>query len=531
MADAPTKPSRSDEGVDNASARLSPRRRRWLLTVASLNVLLVMASMVALNAALGDVALDTSATQIQLTWIVDGYTVALACLLLPAGALGDRYGRRGALLVGLLIFTFASAAPTIWDAPWEIVAARAVAGVGAALMMPATLSLLTSAYPREERNKAVGIWAGVAGSGAIFGFLGAGVLLSFFSWQSIFYGFAGTGLLLLCLTLTVGSTRDETATPIDWRGAVLVGSAIAVFVLGVVEAPTRGWTDAVVVGCLIVSMLFSVAFTWLQLRTPHPLLDVRLFANPGFGAGALAITFLFFAMFGFFYLVMQFMQLVMGYSALQTALALAPLAVPMLAISSTIHLYLPKIGLRFALATGLSLLAVGLLWMTTLDPDTTFVDLVGPLVVSSLGLGFVMSPATSAIMTAAPDEKQGVASAVNDATRELGAAIGIAVAGSVLAAQYRDSLAPAVADLPAGPRAAATDSLSSALAVSEKLGPAGTDLARFAEAAFVHAMGQALYALCAALFVGAAALVFVGPGRQGRQWALPRRRRGRHWST
>ncbi|SEH90003.1 drug resistance transporter, EmrB/QacA subfamily [Mycolicibacterium rutilum] len=530
MADAATKSPLSDRSVDAAPGGLTARRRRWLLAVASTNVLLVMASMVALNAALADVAVETSATQTQLTWIVDGYTLALACLLLPAGAIGDRFGRRGALLAGLLIFTAASAAPIIWDEPWEIVAARAVAGAGAAFIMPATLSLLTSAYPPAERNKAVGIWAGVAGSGAIFGFLGAGLLLAFFSWQSIFYGFAGAGLMMLVLTLTIGSSRDETAVPIDWQGAVLIGSAIAVFVLGIVEAPTRGWTDTVVVGCLVVSVLLSAVFTWLQLRTAHPLLDVRLFADARFGGGAAAITFLFFAMFGFFYLVMQFMGLVMDYSPLQTAVALSPLAIPMLALSSTIHLFLPRIGLRLALSAGLSLLAAGLLWMTFLDPDATFVDLIGPLVVSSLGLGFVMSPATSAIMTAAPDEKQGVASAVNDATREIGAAIGIAVAGSVLAAGYRNALAATTGALPADARAAATDSLASAQAVAVKLGPLAADLANHAEAAFMHAMGQALYGMSATLFAGAVFVAVVSPGRDGKRWAS-RRRKGRHRST
>ena len=171
---------RSDQDIDAAVMTLSKRRRIWLLAVASIDVLMVISSMVALNAALPDIALQTSATQTQLTWIVDGYTLALACLLLPAGALGDRYGRRGALLVGLAIFALASLAPVFLDSPTQIIVARAVAGVGAALIMPATLSLLTSAFPKSERNKAVGIWAGVAGSGAVFGFLGTGVLLHFF---------------------------------------------------------------------------------------------------------------------------------------------------------------------------------------------------------------------------------------------------------------------------------------------------------------------------------------------------------------
>ena len=182
----------SDQHIDANLATLSKFGRFWLLAVAAVDVLLVISSMVALNAALPDIAVQTAATQTQLTWVVDGYTLVLACLLLPAGAIGDRYGRRGALLFGLAIFTLASVAPTIFDSPTQIIVARAVAGLGAAFIMPATLSLLTAAFPKSERNKAVGIWAGVASSGAIVGFMGTGLLLHFFSWQSIFYALRGS---------------------------------------------------------------------------------------------------------------------------------------------------------------------------------------------------------------------------------------------------------------------------------------------------------------------------------------------------
>jgi len=238
--------TRSDQDIDANLATLSKLGRVWLLTVAALDVLLVISSMVALNAALPDMAVQTAATQTQLTWIVDGYTLVLACLLLPAGAVGDRYGRRGALLVGLAIFWVASIAPVFLDSPVQIILARAVAGVGAAFIMPATLSLLTAAFPKSERNKAVGIWAGVASSGAVVGFMGTGVLLHHFSWQSIFYAFAASALLLFLATCTIRSSCDETATALDWVGAALIGAAVAVFVFGVVEAPVRGWTHPVV---------------------------------------------------------------------------------------------------------------------------------------------------------------------------------------------------------------------------------------------------------------------------------------------
>ncbi|MDT5102693.1 MAG: hypothetical protein QOI25_206, partial [Mycobacterium sp.] len=291
----------SDQDIGPRLALLSKRARVWLLVVACLGVSLVISSMVALNAALPDLARETSATQSQLTWVVDGYTLALACLLLPAGAIGDRYGRRGALLIGLAIFTVASLAPTFLDSPVQLIIARAVTGAGAAFIMPATLSLLTAAYPKSERNKAVGIWAGVAGSGAIAGLLVTGVLLHFWAWQSIFWTFTGAGVVMFILALTVSSSRDDDAAPLDWVGAALIASTVAVFVFGAVEAPERGWSHPAVWGSFAAGVVLAAAFTVVELRRRLPLLDVRLFARPDFATGAVGVTVLFFANFGFFF--------------------------------------------------------------------------------------------------------------------------------------------------------------------------------------------------------------------------------------
>jgi len=522
--------ARPDQSIDANLATLSRFGRFWLLTVASLDVLLVISSMVALNAALPDLAVDTAATQTQLTWIVDGYTLVLACLLLPAGAIGDRYGRRGALVTGLAIFAVASVAPVFFDSPVQIILSRALAGVGAAFVMPATLSLLTAAFPKAERNKAVGIWAGVASSGAIVGFMGTGLLLQFFSWQSIFYAFTAAAIVLVLCTFTIRSSRDDTATPIDGIGAVLIGAAVAVFVFGVVEAPVRGWTHPVVWGCMAAGVALAVAFAVLELRRRHPLLDVRLFGRPDFATGAIGITILFFANFGFFFIEMQYLQLVLGYSPLQTAFALAPLAVPILILGATMHLYLPKIGLRTAVALGLFLIGMGLFLMRYLDAGSTFLDLMWPLLVTSAGIGLCVAPTTSAIMNAVPTEKQGVASAVNDTTREVGAAVGIAVAGSVLAAQYGTVLSPALADFPEQIRAGALESLANALAIADKMGPQGVRLADLATAAFIDAMSLSLLVLAIVLALAAAFVAIWAPGRDGRQSGIARRITAR-WST
>jgi MFS family permease len=499
--------ARSDQDIDAGVATLSKRARFWLLTVAALDVLLVISSMVALNAALPDIAVQTSASQTQLTWIVDGYTLVLACLLLPAGAIGDRYGRRGALLVGLAIFALASLSPTVFDSPVQIIVARAVAGAGAAFIMPATLSLLTAAFPKSERNKAVGIWAGVASSGAVFGFMGTGLLLHFFGWQSIFYGFAAASVgLFLC-----------TCTRLDWLGALLIGGAVAVFVFGVVEAPERGWTHPAVWGCMTAGVLLAAVFAMVELRRRHPLLDVRLFSRPDFATGSVGITFLFFANFGFFFVEMQYMQLILGYSPLQTAFALTPLAVPIMVLGATLHLYLPKVGLRVAVALGLFLIAAGLFAMRFLDAGSTYLDLVWPFLITSAGIGLCVAPTTSAIMNAVPDGKQGVASAVNDTTREVGAAVGIAVAGSVLAAQYNNVLAPKLAGFPAQVREQALDSLAHALAVADQLGPQGVPLADLAKSAFIGSMDLSLLVLSISLVTAAAFVAVWSPGRDGQQ--------------
>ena len=517
------------QDIDAGMATLSKSGRRWLLTVASLAVLLVISSMVALNAALPDIALETAATQTQLTWVVDGYTLVLACLLLPAGALGDRYGRRGALLLGLAIFGAASVAPVLLDSPIQIIVARVVAGVGAAFIMPATLSLLTAAFPKSERNKPVGIWAGVASSGAIVGFMGTGVLLHFFSWRSIFYAFAIACVLLFVCTLTIRTSRDETAAPLDWLGAAAIGGAVAVFVFGVIEAPIRGWSHPLVWGCMVLGVVLAAVFAVVELARKHPLLDVRLFARPDFATGAVGITFLFFANFGFFFVVMQYMQLLLGYSALQTAFALAPLALPIMVLGATMHLYLPKVGLRVAVSAGLFLLSAGLFWMRFLTADAAYLDLVPPMLVAAAGIGLCVAPTTSAIMNAVPTEKQGVASAVNDATREVGAAVGIAVAGSVLAAQYGAALTSGLAAFPEQVRTAASDSLANALEVAAQLGPQGAVLADVATRAFMDAMSLSLLVLSIALAVAAAFTALWAPGRDGRQ-SRPVRRAMARWS-
>jgi EmrB/QacA subfamily drug resistance transporter len=513
--------------LEDSFAGESAVRRGWTLLIACAGVALVIASMIALNTALSDIALATSANQTQLTWIVDSYTLVLACLLLPAGAVGDRYGRRSALLVGLAIFAAASFAPLMFGSPSQIVAARAVAGAGAAFVMPATLSLLTAVYPPESRAKAVGVWAGVAGSGGVVGLIGTGLLLRLWAWQSIFWALAGIAVTLFVLTLTVAESRRPDAQPLDWSGAVTIAAAVAVFVFGILQAPSHGWTNPRVFGCLVAGVALAVVFDLVELRRRHPLLDVRLFADPEFGTGSAAITVVFLATFALFYLAVQYVQQVMGYSPLQTAFALSPLAIPLLTFSALSSWYVPKLGLRLVIFVSMVLVAVGFLCMRTLGADSSFFGLFWPLLVISSGFGLCTAPTTSAIMTAAPEQKQGVASAVNDATREVGGALGVAMAGSILAGSYGRHIAAGLATFPEAVRGPASASLPQALAVAGRLGPQGHQLAELSKGAFVAALSSSF--LVMAIIVGVAAVIIplFAPGRDGTQLKLVRGLAGR----
>ena len=517
--------------TSGARPRSARTRRGWTLVIACAGAALVIASMIALNTALADIAAATSATQTQLTWIVDSYTLVLACLLLPAGAIGDRYGRRRALRLGLAVFAVASFSPVILDTSLQVIAARALAGAGAAFVLPATLSLLTAAYPAQDRSKAVGIWAGVAGSAGVIGLLGTGLLLHVFAWQSIFWALAVAALLLVLLTFTVADSRPENAPPLDWLGAVTIGAAVAVFVFGILQAPADGWTDPRVYGCMTGGAALALVFGWIETRRQHPLLDIRLFLNPEFGTGSATITVVFLATFALFYLVTQYIQLVMGYSPLLTAFALSPLALPLVTFSALSPWYVPKLGLRAVIFVSLVLTAAGFLFMRTLGPHSSFADLFWPLIVISSGFGLCTAPTTSAIMSAAPDEKQGVASAVNDTTREIGGALGIALAGSILASGYSHHIAASLGAFASPIQGAASGSLAHALAVAGQLGPQGHSLVEISRSAFVCGASSSYLVLAAVVAVAAVLIPPFAPGRDGNQLRVIRRLRGLRGDT
>jgi EmrB/QacA subfamily drug resistance transporter len=488
---------------------LSTARRAWTVTVMCTAVGLVIAMVTIVNTALPELAVQTGASQAGQTWIVDVYTLVLAALVLPMGALGDRYGRRGVLVVGLVVFAASCGAPLLVDSSTWLIAARAVTGFGAAMIMPATLSIINASFPPERRGHAIGIWAAVAGVGGLGGLIVAGLLLERFSWHSVFVGPAVLAVVLAVLCSTVPTSREQTSHRFDVVGAVLGASAVGALVFGILRAATLGWGSAVVIGSVAGGLLLGCAFGWFESRHPAPLLDVRLFTNPSFATGSVSVLVQFSAAFGALFALAQYLQLVQGYSPLKSGLVLWPIAVSLFPLSLASAHLARRFGLRALTCVGLGVVLVGVLLLGHLGAHSHYLALAIAVCVLGGGLGLTAPAATSGILDNVPPGKYGVASAVNDATREIGAALGIALAGSVLSSAYANSVHTSTAALPPAVRGAADGSLAGALAVAQRSGAVGRALTDAARVAFTHGMWLSLLALAGIVAVGIVAVAAI----------------------
>ncbi|HEX4777467.1 MAG TPA: MFS transporter [Acidimicrobiia bacterium] len=472
------------------------RRRWWALAVMCLSLAVITLDNTVLNVALPALIRDVHASTSQLQWIVDGYTLVFAGLLLTTGSLGDRVGRKRALSTGLAIFCVGSAASAFAGSAGALVFTRAFMGIGAALIMPATLSLLTNVFrDPKERARAIGAWAAVAGGGGALGPVIGGFLLKHFWWGSVFL----VNVPIAAVALVAGrfllpESRDPHAPRLDVTGASLSVAGLVAVLWAIIEAPTKGWSSPMVAGSLLLGVVVIAAFVVWELTCDHPMLDVRFFRNPRFSAANGAITMTFFAMYGSMFVMTMYLQNVLGYAPLEAGIRLLPMAAIMLVVAPLSPRVVEHIGTKLVVGGGLLLSVLGLVLMSQVTVSSGYTLLLVSMSILSTGMGFVMAPATESIMGSLPVEKAGVGSAMNDTTRQMGGALGVAVIGSVLAASYRPGMASRVAGmhLPAGVASAATDSVGGAVDAAARLpGPVGRALASAGHAEFVHAFARA----------------------------------------
>jgi EmrB/QacA subfamily drug resistance transporter len=444
------------------------RRRWWTLSVLCLSLLIIMIGNTSLNVALPSLSEQLNASTAELQWMVDAYSLVFAGLLFAAGNFGDRYGRKGILQIGLVLFGLATGYAAIMaETSQQVIVARIVMGAGAAMVMPATLSIITNIFPAHERAKAVALWAGISGGGAAIGPLLSGFVLEHWSWNAVF----AVNLPFIAAALVLGvflvpRSRGEHGTPLDLPGAVLSAVGLSVVVYAIIEGPIHGWLSATTLGIGAAGLATLVAFVLWELRIEHPMLDVRLFRIGAFGVSSLVLTLVFFALMGTFFSMSQMLQLVWGYSPLEAAIRLAPISVAMMIAAPQSARFAARFGKRRVVAIGMWLVAGGVLVVSRMGVEPSYPLLLGGLFVMAFGMGTAMSPTTDLLMSAVPRKQAGMGSAMNDTTRELGGSLGVAVFGSLLASRYASQLADVVTQLPARAGDVVSGSLAGALRVA-----------------------------------------------------------------
>ena len=489
------------------TSETTPYARRWqALVVLAMSLLIVSVDNTILNVALPTIRTELDATSSQLQWIVDGYLLAFAVLLLIAGSLGDRFGRKKALTFGLVVFGVGSLLAAGAPGTTQLIASRALMGVGAAAIMPTTLSILTNIFPDDERPKAIAIWAAVAGMGIAIGPTTGGWLIEHFDWSSIFL----VNIPIVIVGLVAGAflipeSRDPEPKALDYPGAGLSILGLTAIVWGLIEASERGWTDTFVLGAFAVGSAIVALFVMWERKTTHPMLDVSVFKSLRFSAASLAVGFVFFALMGVVYFLTTYLQSVMGYTALEAGIRMLPVAIGMVS------------------ATKVSVVVAALYLISTCGVDTGYGRVAIALGMLGTGMSLAMSPATESIMGSLPKAKAGIGSAMNDVVREVGGTLGVAVLGSVLASGYGGSMdGEAVAGLPADAAEAASDSVGGAHEVAAQMGgEAAGRLVHLADRAFVDAMTTTALLAAGVALVGALIAAAFLPSRAIGTAAVP----------
>lgn len=417
---------------------------KGLLPSIALSLMTVISAVSALNIALPDIAKHTAASQTQLTWVVDAYTVVFAGLLLLSGAVADKYGRKTLLQTGLLIYIGANIFGVIAGSdmsPETLIAIRIITGIGASMIMPSTLSVITTSFEKEERAKAVGVWVSVAGGGAVVGLFGTAVLMLWFDWTSFFWlNMVLAAIGFLGVSANVRNSKSDEPHALDIFGGILSVGGVSGLVFGIIEGPDRGWDDALTLWALVAGTVLLIAFVLWELKAKFPLLDPRLFRIRSFSAGSISITVQFLVQFGFIFVGMQYLQFVGGFEPWQAALHLIPLPFILLPVTRLVGKLSKVYPQRLLGSIGMTAFSIAMFLFSNLGATFNLWLFEGALILMAAGIAFAATPATTAITSSLPESQQGVASAVNDVAREFGSAIGIATLGSALTSAYKSNM-------------------------------------------------------------------------------------------
>ncbi|MFB6987645.1 MFS transporter [Streptomyces sp. NPDC056304] len=495
-------------------------RRRWaILVVLMLSLLIVVLDNSILNVAVKTIASPAptgiGATQSELEWAINAYTLVFAGLLFTAGLLGDRIGRKKVLLFGILLFGVGSAFASMSGSPGELITWRAVMGFGAAFVMPATLAVLMNVFERDEQPKAIGIWAGSVGLAIAIGPITGGLLLEHFWWGSIFLvNVPVVVVALIAMVLLVPDSRDPKPGRTDPVGVLLSIVGLVLLVYGIIRGgQLADFTDPVVLLSVVGGLIVLAAFVRYEKRTSHPALDITYFKEPSFSAAVAAIALVFFALMGVTFFSAFYMQSVRGWSALEAGLLILPLAVAQMIFAPRARLVVDRFGARLVCSVGMLLVAFGLAAFALFDATTPVWVLCVLFFVQGAGMAHVMTPVTVSVMQALPREKAGSGSAVNNTFRQVGGALGVAVLGSVLSTVYRGGIEGHLGALPAAARQAAGESIEATLGIADKLGPAGAPLVAAANDAFLKAMHVTAIGSAGVALVGTLVVALFLPGK------------------
>ncbi|HEV8088308.1 MAG TPA: DHA2 family efflux MFS transporter permease subunit [Actinomycetota bacterium] len=490
-------------------------RRWWILGVLCLSLLVIGLDNTILNVALPTLSRDLGATNSQLQWMVDAYVLVFAGLLLTTGSLSDRYGRRKALALGLIIFGVGSTLSAFSGTSNALITSRALMGVGGALIMPSTLSILTNVFPADERGRAIGIWAGVSGLGIAIGPIVGGWLLNHFWWGSVFLVNVPVVIVALILgRLIVPDSKDPSPNALDPVGAVLSIVGLVSLVYAIIEAPDHGWTSTQTLVTFAFALIVLAAFAIWELRSDHPMLDVTFFENPRFTAANISIVLVFFALFGSLFFLTQYLQFVLGYTPLQAGLRVAPIALVLMVSAPLAGRFVARFGNKVLVAAGMTAVAIGLGFLGTITVSSGYPHVLIALVILGAGMGTAMVPATESIMGSLPLAKAGLGSAMNDTTRQIGGALGVAILGSVFASSFASHVSGALAGLPATAAAEASQSVGAAIQIGQTMGgTAGAALVAASKQAFISAMDKGLFVGATIALVGAMVALIWLPSR------------------